>query len=530
MPGNPQQTIVQTCAICGAQFQVFATVREALCPTCGATNQIGVRPVAARPVAARPAAARMPTSGVRGGGRPVVIIKDSGSPLFVVFMVLLMAGGGYAVYHFRDRIWTQREKMPEAPMEAAAPVDIDREYQQARMLLANGDKEAAREAAKTFRQLDGPGVQQPLRNWVTFHGGLAHLIAGEPQAAEDRFRKLGERAAFSRQPADAKLASFFLRAAEIGAKPEPVPVAEAEKLDRKDFESMGLLLYGLKNWALGKFDEASPFFTEFAKATPEAADEWVTDYRVIAEGFVSDRAEWKTADEAYTSAKDAPDKQSAALMAVKGARARLRSKQFTEELTKMETDLTAKVEAREAEQAKMRAAQEAGDRALIADLKKKTDELCLTSRFAEAYAAVGGAQVVNEAPKEELKLLQKRMYSLVRFQRNLAADLAAAGYRGGITKRDGKVVPGEVRRATETQIETVPWTDVSIEWLTKVASGFIDATERLDYKSDRQFDLGILLLQNGKKEEADTWMTKAGDIKWEYKEALIPLLDGPVAK
>ena len=43
MAGQSNPTIVQTCAVCAARFQVYATVREALCPTCGATNQIGVR-------------------------------------------------------------------------------------------------------------------------------------------------------------------------------------------------------------------------------------------------------------------------------------------------------------------------------------------------------------------------------------------------------------------------------------------------------------------------------------------------------
>jgi hypothetical protein len=61
----------------------------------------------------------------------------------------------------------------------------------------------------------------------------------------------------------------------------------------------------------------------------------------------------------------------------------------------------------------------------------------------------------------------------------------------------------------------------------KTAGAFADATARLDWKSDRQFDLGVYALLLGKREEADAWMTKAGDIKWEYKEALIALLDAP---
>ena len=87
-----------------------------------------------------------------------------------------------------------------------------------------------------------------------------------------------------------------------------------------------------------------------------------------------------------------------------------------------------------------------------------------------------------------------------------------------------------MRTVTEAAVGTVPWKEVSLDWLAKVATSFITATARLDYKSDRQFDLGILLLQHGKTKEADAWIAKAGDIKYEYLDAAMMLFELPPEK
>jgi hypothetical protein len=524
-----QATVVQSCAICGARFQVYASVREALCPSCGATNQIGARPVAQRPAQARMPAAR-PRAGGGGAVRPVVVIKDSSGSWMVLLMLLIMIGGGFAAWKFRDRLWPKKEKPIAAPVAEpvfAPPADFDREYRLARMSLIDGDRATAREAAQTFRQLDGPSVLQPQRNWVTFHAALANLIAGDDAAAVERFGKLAERANTSQ---DAGLATLFARVAELGGKSEAIPVAEGASLNRKNYESMGLLAYGLKNWALGKVEEAVGLLTEFSKATPEGDDEWIADYQPLAAGMVSDREHWLVASKAFTEGKGAPDKLNPALETVSSARRQMRTKQFTQEVTQWETQLADAVKARDEAQAKMLAEREAAEASGIIELKKKADDLAKDFRFAEALTAANAAQFSTEKRQAEHKLIQKRMGALVRFQRNLAADLAAVGWREGVTRADGKVVPGDVRAVTESAVGTVPWKEVSLDWLTKVASAFITATARLDYKADRQFDLGVLLHLHGKTAEADEWVKKAGDIKYEYLEAGLLLFEPPADK
>ncbi len=527
MAGNPNQIIVQTCAICSAQFQIYASVREAVCPTCGATNQVGVR-VAPRAVRAAARPVSQPTA------RPRVVIQSSGAQKAqswsVLLMVLVMAGLGGAIYKFRDRIWQKAEKTVEASAPVAAAEDIDRPYRNARMRLLDGDRDGAREAAKNFRELDGPDVPQPLRNWVTFHSGLAHLIAGESQPAKDRFTRLTERATFSKDPANAKLVTFFLQSAELGSTDRTIPADSLQSLDRNNYQAMGLLVAGLRNWQLGARAEASALFDEFAKAEPTGEDEWVAEYKDLARGFVGDFKEWTTATEVFKGAKDAPDKQAAAVNSLKAARTRLVTKQFSGDLLKMETTLAEAIAAREAELEKVLAAREVADVALIADLKAKTDALAKQFQFTEALKLVIPAKVESPRRKPDLEALQKRMGWLARFKRNLILDLAASGYKGGVTKRDGKTNAGDVRKADEQQVETVPWTEVSVEWLVKVATAQINALSRLDFKSDRQFDLGVFLLSQGQAAEAEAWMVKAGDSKWEYKEGTILLLDGPAAK
>jgi hypothetical protein len=362
---------------------------------------------------------------------------------------------------------------------------------------------------------------------VTFHAALANLIAGDTAAATERFGKLAERASTTQ---DAGLATLFARVAELGGKAEAIPVAEGASLNRKNYESMGLLAYGLHNWALGKVEEATGLLSEFGKATPEGDDEWISDYQPLANGIVSDREHWLVASKALTEGKDAPAKLNTALETVSSARRQLRTKQFTEEVTKWESQLTEAVATRDAAQAKMLAEREAAEVSGIVELKKKADDLAKDFRFAEALAAANAAQFSTEKRQTEHKLIQKRMGALVRFQRNLAADLAAVGWREGITRADGKVVPGDVRAVTESAIGTVPWKEVSLDWLTKVASSFGTATARLDYKADRLFDLGVLLHLHGKTKEADELVAKAGDIKYEYLEAGLLLFEPPAEK
>ncbi len=524
MPGESQATVVQSCVICGARFQVYASVREALCPSCGATNQIGARPVAQR-APQRVAQPRMPAA------RPVVVIKDSGGSWMVLLMLLIMIGGGAAAWKFRDRLWPEKKERPvAAPVEEpvfAPPVDFDREYRLARLALVDGDKATAREAATTFRQLDGPSVLQPQRNWVTFHAGLANLIAGDTAAATERFGKLAERAHTAQ---NAGLATFFARTAELGGSAETIAPSEGATLNRKNYESMALLMYGLKNWALGKTGEALALLTEFGKATPEGDDEWIADDQPLATGLVSDREHWQVASKAFAEGKDAPDKLAAALETVSSARRQLRTKQFTDEMTQWQTQLSDAVTVAEAAKAKMLADREAAESAGIVELAKKTDELAKEFRFAEALAAANAAKFSTEKRQTEHKLIQKRMAALVRFQRNLGSDLAAVGWREGVTRADGKVVAGDVRTVTEAAVGTVPWKEVSLDWLTKVATAFLTATARLDYKSDRQFDLGILLLLHGRTKEADALIAKAGDTKYEYLEAGMLLFAPPEEK
>jgi predicted RNA-binding Zn-ribbon protein involved in translation (DUF1610 family) len=525
LPLMSQATVVQSCAICGARFQVYATVREALCPTCGATNQIGARPVAQRAAAQPRRAVARPMAG--GAARPVVVIKESGGSWLVLLMLAIMIGGGVAVWHFRERLWPAKEKKIVAPIEEpvfAPPADFDREYRLAQNKLMDGDKELAREAAKTFRELDGPSVLQPQRNWVTFQAGLANLIAGDTAAAAERWGKLAERAHASQ---DTGLTTFFARSAELGGTSEPIPAAEGATLNRKNYESMGLLLYGLKNWALGKTDEALALLTEFGKATPEGEHEWVADYQSLAVGLVSDREHWLAASKAFAEGKGAPEKLVASLETVRSARRQLRTKQFTEEVTQWETQLGDAVTAADAAKAKMLAEREAAEATGLVDLQKKTDELAKEFRFGEALTAANAATFSTEKRQAEHRLIQKRMTALVRFQRNLGSDLAAVGWREGVTRADGKVVPGDVRTVSETAIGTVPWKEVSLDWLTKVATAFIIATARLDYKSDRQFDLGVLLLLHGRTQEADALIAKAGDSKYEYLEAGMMLFTPP---
>ncbi len=492
------------------------------CPTCGI--KLRARPAAR--VVRPPVKAR------------VVVGSEAAQSWFTLIMIALLVAIGAGLVVFRDRLgltvtFGKADTARPAKVAVADLSDLGLAYRAARLRLLDGNAESARDSAQEFRGFDTERVQQPLRNWVTLHAALAHLVAGEAKLATERFHRITDRGAFSKDPAYEKLAAFFLETAKVAATAEPVRTTDVGNLNRGNYEAMALLLYGLKDWALGDYEDAAALLDDFAKSTPAGEDEWIADYKPIASALIAESTEWRAAKSAFIAAMEDPEKQADALAAVKTAREHVGRAEFERQLGEMEAKLSESVAARDAALAKKMAEQAAADATLVAELTQKVEPLCQQYRFAEARALVSAATVSSEKDKPALKLLQRRMEWLARFKTDLAHDISTIGFMGGIKKRDGSALPGAVRRADETKIEAggsfgsiaIPWAELSPDWLMAAARTFIDATSQLDQKSNRQFDLGIFALMLHREADARAWMSKGAEIKYEYQEAMGVLLD-----
>ena len=109
-----------------------------------------------------------------------------------------------------------------------AATRLEPRYQAARQQLIKGQ---FKDSAAAFHALgEEAGVPQPLYNWVTLHEGLALLLDGDEKNARTAFDGIMIRGKFSDDPAQRRLAQFFVEFAKgmtpLAGQTSPKPASE----------------------------------------------------------------------------------------------------------------------------------------------------------------------------------------------------------------------------------------------------------------------------------------------------------------
>jgi hypothetical protein len=133
--------------------------------------------------------------------------------------------------------------------------------------------------------------------------------------------------------------------------------------------------------------------------------------------------------------------------------------------------------------------------------------------------------------------LLKKMEWLAKFKATLIGDLNTVGYQAAVMKKNGGQIPGPVRRANETQIETVtpfgslpaPWTELAPESVIAMSKSFLRPDLPAETLADRQWQLGVYEIYAGKAREGRELLVQAGQAKPEYREELNLFPDGAEA-
>jgi eukaryotic-like serine/threonine-protein kinase len=185
----------------------------------------------------------------------------------------------------------QREQgAPSSP--APTPVSqsdgspVEREttpFSKARAQLLAGNWDLASQGFNAVHQAED--ISAGVRQWALFHGALCSLLQGDRKASKEAFRSLG---AFEgpRQ----ELNDFFLSLSESMLKRDPISKRVAEDMPEVFCNPLALLVYGLKNWELGKFGEAEAHWQRFTTMAPGADFQWITSYRPLVNDHLADLA------------------------------------------------------------------------------------------------------------------------------------------------------------------------------------------------------------------------------------------------
>jgi hypothetical protein len=441
-------------------------------------------------------------------------------------MIAVMVLGGIGFWLMRGKLFRSKEQKAEVAVVEQARKKTDElqpDFKTAREMIVRGEFPKAIRVLEPMEERQD--VPQPLLNWVTLHIGLAHLAANSEADSRKPFSRLASREAFGKNPDDQKLSEFFTNLGKQLEADQPVPPALAKNLSKTTYESIALLLYGLKDWSLGKTDDAIAFFRQFRSVTPAEPYQWISDYKELVTPNVTDYATYQSVQELVKGATG-PITQRATLEALKSAKAELKIKSdLADRIDVMIKEMETKLAEWEAKDQATVAQTEKTDAPIMLAAKKKCAAFIGQYRFAEAKKAAEEAKVSSDKYKNEQRALVVHMDALAKFKAQLIADLGAAPFSSPVTRRNGSIVPSGRVVATEANLEVhssfgsvaVPWTELAPDSLISIAKALIKPTPA-EVAADHQWQLGIYALTMNRKDIAREYLKLAADAKGEYIE------------
>jgi regulation of enolase protein 1 (concanavalin A-like superfamily) len=153
-------------------------------------------------------------------------------------------------------------------------------FREAREELLHDNASAA---AKLFHKMAADSsTTVSMHGWALLGEGLSELVAARGSEAKNLFHDLAKLDFSSAHRDDAKLGGFFTAAATRMTSDATITVASTKELSRTNHESIALLLFALKNWERGAFEDAIALFRQFRSSTPEGAAAWIAELKPIA--------------------------------------------------------------------------------------------------------------------------------------------------------------------------------------------------------------------------------------------------------
>ena len=253
-------------------------------------------------------------------------------------------------------------------------------------------------------------------------------------------------------------------------------------------------------------------------------DDWIAEYKKLPERYNESVEKFRGFAEHMRTITDA-EKAKAELPK---AKAELAGLELRGALQKKGKALLRKAQAliddAEAETRAAEAEMESTDEKALAEVKAKADPLAAAFKFREALAEAKAVAAISDKGKKEKQNLIKKYDWLISFKAQLTQDLGAHPYPGGIARKAGAPVAGQVADADEKNIVVklangtaqVAWTDASLEGLATLAKANFRTDLPADRLADRFWFLGVLEAFFGQPAEATQYFKKAVEKKPEY--------------
>lgn len=424
---------------------------------------------------------------------------------------------------------------------------------------------AAFHYGQAIAELDSiPGVdslRQPLLNWYRLQRGLMLLLDGRRADAEPLFAALDREDLYSRDPAQLPLANFFKESGRLMKDDRPISSNAVSLFKRDNYESLALLLFGVKNWQMGAFESSAKLLQAYTNAQVGSSDSWVMDYAPVAKRLLDDYERLKTLQERLNKAASKQDLQ-ALLADVKQARTKMTTgADLAKPLAQLEVETERAIEnfgkvivvprttptpqATTRPQATPKTTPTPAptpDPVAIAAELTKLDEIAaqlrptvlasgditpLQKRLAETTAS-------SPSAADRKQWLAQRLDWLKQFRDTLVSDINSQGYDQPIPRRSGASLRGRASSADGQGLRiTIPygelplaWRDIAPDTQVALAEHFAKAVTDPADRARRLWTAGIFAREAGLPDRAKPLLIEAAKQSAEFKDTLDRALGG----
>jgi len=455
-------------------------------------------------------------------------VQKKTSGIISLILILLVVAAGAAAYIFRDKIFPQQKSTltPSGEDSDEAAKRTHDQFDAARKQIVSGDFDGAQAALKKLN--DENDLPQPFQNWVTINQGLISLLQENTQDARDWFKVVKERSHFSNDPSDSDLVNFFTKVSTAMSSASSIRSAQGSGYALDSAQALAPMLFGLKDWSLGKFSDAGLLFALYLSSTPKDPFQWVADYKPLIQKYADEEAAYEKVA-AAAAAADTPDQRADALKQLDALRAQVTGK-LAAQLDRIERELKAKSAALDAPYNEHIADVNRQDQAVLADAKQKYDAWCADLRFDDAWQAVNAAVVTGTQGIWERQALLKKADWLREFKAQLIMDINKYGYADPIVNRSGGRLPdGQKKAGDEGLIIQTPFGVVPAEWkmipvttILAIANQYMQkmATTAPQEAADREWLSGVFACEEGLSRDGHNLLVQASQVKSEYKDEL----------
>ena len=239
-------------------------------------------------------------------------------------LIILLIASCLMIYLFREKLFGAAiDQVAPPALSASHAADQSKELF-LRAVQALGNRQTDKALAAFDRLSTLTGNAQPMGNWIRMNGALAMLMTGKEKEAAQRFEQVEKGGIYSIEEADRNLASFFVEASKQLSKAQKrIPSSITRLYSNATFEAFGLLCFGLHDWAIGDFENASLILESFLDGKVTEPDAWIETYKALAADYHFDANLLVPIERALPEALDAAAAQ-ALLEKVRNARGSLR--------------------------------------------------------------------------------------------------------------------------------------------------------------------------------------------------------------